>query len=164
LHFCAVSSCVVEIPEELINIVTGVFILLLLHQVRLQYRFAHAARVKRILFVEDHNLFREGMAFLIEWRTGYGCIQADSLTEARRILGDTKDKPICVIVDLDLPEGDSIKLVEQLRELPVLALTNIRSLEGRIRALEAGADEVLSSSAPAEEILRTVKWLIDLGH
>ena len=149
---------------EVINIVTGVLILLLLDQVRLRYRFAEAAQMKRILFVEDHSLFREGMSLLIEWQTGHGCIQADSLAEARRILRDMKDKPICAIVDLDLPDGDGFKLVEHLRELPVLALTDIRSLEGRIRALEAGADEVLSASTSAEEMLGTVKRLIDPCH
>ena len=149
---------------EVINIVTGVLILLLLDQVRLRYRFAEAAQMKRILFVEDHSLFREGMSLLIEWQTGHGCIQADSLAEARRILRDMRDKPICAIVDLDLPDGDGFKLVEHLRELPVLALTDIRSLEGRIRALEAGADEVLSASTSAEEMLGTVKRLIDPCH
>jgi two-component system, NarL family, response regulator DevR len=116
--------------------------------------------VKRILFVEDHSLFREGMAVLIEWRTGHGSIQAGSLAEARRVLRDTKDKPVCAIVDLDLPDGGGIELVEQLRELPVLALFTDRSLERHTKALEAGADEVLSTGVAAEEIVSMVERLM----
>ena len=118
--------------------------------------------MKRILFVEDNNLFREGMALLTEWRTGHGSIHADSLAKAQRILRGTKDKPICAIVDLDLPDGDGIELVKQLREVPVVALTTMRSMEGRrIRALEAGADEVLSTAVPDEVMLGTVERLVD---
>jgi DNA-binding NarL/FixJ family response regulator len=119
--------------------------------------------MKRILFVEDHSLFREGIALLLEWRTGLGSIQAGSLAEARCILRDTKDKPVCAIVDLDLPDGDGIELVEQLRELPVVVLT-LRRLEGCSKALEAGADEVLSTAASAEEIVGVVERLMKPGH
>jgi DNA-binding NarL/FixJ family response regulator len=73
------------------------------------------AKMKRLLLVEDHALFREGLALLLEWRTGLSIVQAGSLAEAERILTDTKDKPACAIVDLDLPDGDGIELFEQLR-------------------------------------------------
>jgi DNA-binding NarL/FixJ family response regulator len=115
--------------------------------------------MKRILIVEDHSLFRGGMAVLIEWRTGLGSIQAGSLAEARRVLRDTNHKPVCAIVDLDLPDGGGVELVEQLRELPVIALT-LRSLDGHSKALEAGADEVLSPAVAAEEIVSTVQRLM----
>jgi DNA-binding NarL/FixJ family response regulator len=61
--------------------------------------------MRRLLLVEDHTLFREGLALLLKWRTGLGIVQAGSLAEAERILTDAKDKPACAIVDLDLPDG-----------------------------------------------------------
>jgi DNA-binding response OmpR family regulator len=76
-------------------------------------------------------------------------------------LSDTKDGPACAIVDLDLPDEDGIDLLEQLRGLPMLALTNGRSLERHARALEAGADEVLSKAESAERIADVVGRLID---
>jgi DNA-binding NarL/FixJ family response regulator len=119
------------------------------------------AKMRRLLLVEDHTLFREGLALLLKWRTGLGIVQAGSLAEAERILTDAKDKPACAIVDLDLPDGDGIELFEQLRGLPVLALTGDRSLQYRARrALEAGADEVLSVSESAERIAGAVGRLV----
>ena len=116
--------------------------------------------MKRLFLVVDHALFREGLAILLEWHTGLGSVQAGSLAEAQHILNDTKDKPACAIVDLDLPDGDGIELLEQLRGLPVLALTTNRALERRDRALDAGADEVLAVSESAEEIADAVRRLV----
>ena len=118
------------------------------------------ARMRRLLLVEDQALFREGLALMLERRTGLGSVQAGSLAEAQRILSDTNDKPACVIVDFDLPDEDGIELLEQLRGLPVLALTTGRSLQRRARALEAGADEVLPVAQPAEKIVDAVRRLV----
>ncbi len=117
--------------------------------------------MKRLLLVEDDALFREGLALLLEWRTGLGSVQAGSLAEAQLILSDTKHKPACAIVDLDLPDGDGVDLLEQLRGLPILALTIGRNLERRARALEVGADEVLSKAESAERIADLVRRLVD---
>ena len=95
--------------------------------------------MRRLLLVEDHALFREGLALLLEWSTGLDSVQAGSLAEARRILRDARDKPVCIVVDLDLPDGDGIELLEQLRGLPALALAADRNLQRRAQALEAGA-------------------------
>src|SRR5918993_2125822 len=94
-----------------------------------------------VLIVEDHALFREGLALLLKWRTGLDNVQSGSIAEARRILGDAKEEPVCAVVDLDLPDGDGIDLLERLRGLPVVALVSDRSLERCVRALEAAGGE-----------------------
>jgi len=111
-----------------------------------------------VLIVEDHALFREGLALLLKWRTGLDNIQSGSIDEARRILGDTKEKPVCAVVDLDLPDG--VELLERLRGLPVVALVSDRSLERCVRALEAGADEVLHKGESSEKIQSAVEQLV----
>jgi DNA-binding NarL/FixJ family response regulator len=113
-----------------------------------------------LLLVEDHALFREGVAVWLEWRTGLSCVRAASIAEARRILDDAKEKPLCAIVDLDLPDGDGIELLERLRGLPVVALVSGRSLEPRARALEAGADEVLHTRGSGEKLVEAVEQLV----
>ena len=130
-----------------------------------RWYYAHdrgkTAEMRRLLLVEYHALFRQGLALFLEWRTGLGCIQSGSLAEARRTLSDMKDKPACVIVDLELPDGNGVELIGQLRELPVLALVSSRSSERRIQALEAGVDEVLPRAESAEKIVETVMRLVD---
>jgi DNA-binding NarL/FixJ family response regulator len=116
--------------------------------------------MKWLLLVEDHALFREGLALLLKWRTGLDNIQSASIAEARHILGDAKEEPVCAVVDLDLPDGDGIELLERLRGLPVLALVSDRSLERCVRALEAGADEVLHKGESSEKIQSVVEQLV----
>ena len=117
--------------------------------------------MRRLLLVEDHALFREGLALLLKWHTGLGSVQVGSLAEAQRILRDKENWPACAIIDLDLPDGDGIDLLEQLRELPILALTTGRNLKRRAWALEMGADEVLSKAESAERIADVVGRLVD---
>ena len=111
-----------------------------------------------VLIVEDHALFREGLALLLKWRTGLDNVQSGSIDEARRILGDAKEKPVCAVVDLDLPDG--VELLERLRGLPVVALVSDRSLERCVRALEAGADEVLHKGESSEKIQSAVEEFV----
>jgi DNA-binding NarL/FixJ family response regulator len=111
-----------------------------------------------VLIVEDHALFREGLALLLKWRTGLDNIQSGSIDEAWRILGDAKEEPVCAVVDLDLPEG--VELLERLRRLPVVALVSDRSLERCVRALEAGADEVLDKGESSEKIQSAVEQFV----
>jgi len=111
-----------------------------------------------VLIVEDHALFREGLALLLKWRTGLDNVQSGSIAEAQRILGDAKEEPVCAVVDLDLPDG--VELLERLRGLPVVALVSDRSLERCVRALEAGADEVMHKGESSEKIQSAVEQFV----
>jgi DNA-binding NarL/FixJ family response regulator len=120
--------------------------------------------VKRVLLVEDHALFRESLALLLEWRLGLESIEAGSLAEGRRALSAVKGAADVAIIDLDLPDGDGSELIERLHEsepeVPILAFTADRSLPRRARALEAGADEVLAKMAPVEQIIGAAQQLV----
>lgn len=117
--------------------------------------------MKRLLLVEDHALFREGLALLLEGRLNLESVQAESLAEGRRVLSAMEGVADFAIIDLDLPDGDGTELIEQLHEIgpgvPVLALTAGRSLAKRARALGAGADEVLTKATPGEQIIDAVE-------
>ena len=121
--------------------------------------------MKRALLVEDHHLFREVLAIVLEEETDLKRnAQAGSLAEARRVLGCLSGEIDLVIVDLDLPDGDGISLIENICEtetdVPVLALVTGRSLERRALALRAGAREVLSTASSCEKIVGAVKQLV----
>jgi DNA-binding NarL/FixJ family response regulator len=116
--------------------------------------------MERLLLVEHRRLFGEGVALLLEWRTGLGCVRARSLAEARSILEGTPRKPACVVVDLDLPEGEGQEVLEGLEGLPVVALIGGRNLKRQAEAMELGADEVLDTRGPGEEIASAVERLV----
>ena len=116
---------------------------------------------KRLLLVEGHPLFREGLALLLEWRTGFESIHAGSLAEARRVLNDPLGKIDLAIIDLELSDG--VSLVEELREvepdIPVLALISDQRLERHARTLRVKVDEVLSTTTDTEELIGVVERL-----
>ena len=115
---------------------------------------------ERLLLVEQNRLFREGLALLLEWETGLSSVCAGSLIEARCVLEDANEMPVCVIVDLDLPDGYGTELLTHLNGLPTLALINGESLERKAEAIGLGADEVVSIKGPPEEIIAAVERLI----
>jgi DNA-binding NarL/FixJ family response regulator len=120
-------------------------------------------KVKQVLLIEDHTLFREGLALLLEWRLGLESIEAGSLAEGRRVLGAAKGMADLVIIDLDLPDGDGLELIEDLSskapQIMILVLSASLELGRFARAIEAGAGGVLHKSTPIKEIIEAVRRL-----
>src|SRR5215203_7547047 len=98
--------------------------------------------VKRVLLIEDHALFRQGLALLLNWELGLESIDAGSLAEGHRVLGAAKGMADLAIIELDLPDGDGSELIERLHQtepgVPIVAFTADRSLARHARALEVG--------------------------
>ena len=120
--------------------------------------------MKRLLLVHNDALFREGLALLLEWQMDLHSLQAGSVAEAHRILGEPHhDQVRLAIVDIDLPNEDGIELIKELCELEndcqVLALTTTRSSQKHIRALQAGAEELLTIGESIEELAGAVRRL-----
>jgi DNA-binding NarL/FixJ family response regulator len=116
--------------------------------------------MERLLLVEHNLLFRDGLALLLKWRTGLSSVFARSLAEAKGILDDENQKPACVIVDLDLPDGDGTELLKELNGLPVVALIRSCSPERRGEAVKAGVAEVVRTTGPPEKIIVAVERLL----
>jgi DNA-binding response OmpR family regulator len=118
------------------------------------------AQMERLLLVEHNPLFADGLALLFEWRTGLSSVRAGSLAEARAILQEAEQRPACVVVDLDLPEGEGQEVLEELDGVPVVALIGRRNLQRQAEALGLGAEEVLIKTEAAEKIAASVERLI----
>jgi DNA-binding NarL/FixJ family response regulator len=114
-----------------------------------------------ILLVEDHVSFRQALAFMLEREPGFDVVaQVGSVAETRALDGGLLDEVEVAIVDLALPDGDGLDLLEDLSSR-TLALVLSASLEpGRFaRAVEAGASGVLHKSTPINEIVDAVRRL-----
>jgi DNA-binding NarL/FixJ family response regulator len=118
--------------------------------------------MERLLLVEHNPLFGEALATLLAWQTGLSSTHAGSLAKAKGLLEEVNQKkPACIIVDLDLPDGEANELLKDLDGIPVLGLIKGRSLQRRAEAMGLGADEVLRTGS-VEKIAAAVERLI--GH
>lgn len=122
----------------------------------------HGGRTKRVLLVDDHDLFRQVLAVVLERHASLDeNLQADSVAEARAILdGHDDELPALAVVDLDLPDGDVSGLIGELRRrnVPVLAMTQ----NGK-QARSAGsseANEMLTTAASSDDILGAARRLV----
>jgi DNA-binding response OmpR family regulator len=114
-----------------------------------------------ILLVEPNRLFGDGLALLLEWRMGSRCVRAGSLAEARTILEEAERKPVCAVVDFDLPEGQAAEVLGGLDGVPVLALIERRDVRRQVEAIRLGAKEVLLTREAAEKGAVAVQRLIN---
>ena len=101
---------------------------------------------------------------MFEREPGFKVIeQASTLAEARRLSGESLRNVDVAVVDLGLPDGDGLNLVEDFSSsVPrITTLVLSASLEpGRLaRAVEAGAAGVLHKSTPIKEIVDVVRRL-----
>ena len=117
---------------------------------------------KRVLLVDDHDLFRQVLAVVLERHAGLEeNLQAGSTAEARVVAGEHNgDELTLAIVDLDLPDEDVFDLIGELRGrgVPVLAITANGNLKQSAWASEA--DEVLTTASSSNDILGAARRLI----
>ena len=98
----------------------------------------------KILIIEDEPSLREIMSRALR-EDGYIVENASTYTEAdSKIAGYTYD---CILLDIMLPDGNGLKLLEHLKELRkrdnVIIISARDSLEDKILGLELGADDYL---------------------
>jgi DNA-binding NarL/FixJ family response regulator len=114
----------------------------------------------RILLVDDHASFRQGVAAALEAEPGLDVTGQDgSLAEARAKL----DGYDIAIVDLWLPNGFGGDLIRDLRaanpHAQVLVLSSAEDRAEIARAVESGASGVMHKASELKEVADAVKRL-----
>jgi two-component system, OmpR family, response regulator QseB len=99
----------------------------------------------KILLVEDHAALREMMTGYLATR-GFAIDGASTADEARAALSVASYDAL--ILDLGLPDGDGIELLDEIRvrtggTLPAIIVTARDALDNRVRGLNAGADDYI---------------------
>ncbi len=114
------------------------------------------------MLVEDHASLRQTLALVFDQQPDFEVVaQAGSLDETRRVMhGREADLGI---IDLALPDGEGVELIEDLREanplFAALVLTASLDRAEHARAIEAGAAGVLHKSADVDEIMDATRRL-----
>ena len=113
----------------------------------------------RVVLVDDHTLFRMGLAELLDQR---GSIKVVGVTgnadEARRLLRE--EQPDVLVMDLHMPPLDGLTLFRQLRQegftLPTLMLTVSDAEEDLSNVLRAGARGYLLKDMEPDDVVDAI--------
>jgi len=112
-----------------------------------------------IVLVDDHTLFRKGLAELLERE---GAVKVSAITgnpaEVAELL--RLHHPDVLLLDLNLGGTDGITVMQQLRadgfDLPVLILTVSEAEDDMARALRSGANGYLLKSMEPDEVVDAI--------
>ncbi len=113
-----------------------------------------------VLVIEDNEIVADAMRILFE-SAGYRVSTTGTIAES---LGVVRSDPAdLVLLDLTLPDGDGLTLIEPLKVAgcrTVVALTGHGEPEIRRRCLDAGCTELFVKPVPVRELLaKSAGWL-----
>src|ERR1700682_393762 len=115
---------------------------------------------KKILIVDDDADVRNGMHVRLKanhYDTFFAGDALSSMTEAR------KNEPELIILDLGMPAGDGVAVMERLKSIPALAAIPVIVVSARDvlankeRALKAGAKAYLQKPVDNAELLKVIR-------
>jgi DNA-binding NarL/FixJ family response regulator len=118
------------------------------------------AAAVRVLVVDDHRLFRQGLVALFE-EVGDTMVvgEAGTGTEAVALAVDTE--PDVVLMDIQMPDTNGIEATRQVvaraPSARVVMLTMLEDDNSLFAAMRAGACGYLLKGADKDEVLRTVR-------
>jgi DNA-binding NarL/FixJ family response regulator len=117
----------------------------------------------RVVIVDDHALFREGLASILEAEDDLVVVgQGGSADEAIRL---TKEhNPDLILVDLDMPGGglEAAKVISSdYPQTKIVILTASEEDDHLIAALKTGARAYILKGVAARELLRILRIVVD---
>jgi two-component system KDP operon response regulator KdpE len=95
---------------------------------------------------------------------GYECVEAATGSEAIKAFG--KERPDALILDLGLPDQDGFAVIQAVRAAaltPIIVLSARSDVEGKVKALELGADDYVTKPFDMAELLARLKAALRHG-
>jgi NarL family two-component system response regulator LiaR len=113
-----------------------------------------------VLIVDDHQVVRQGLRFVLEQEEGIEvvgeCADGPSAVQAARTL-----EPAVVLLDLFLPGQDGIAVLAQIKQdrpaTEVLMLTSSHDDQHLLAAIRAGAIAYLPKTAGVDQVVTAVR-------
>ena len=116
----------------------------------------------RLLLVDDHALFREGLEGLLAYQDDFKVVgQAEDAQGALALAQEVR--PDVVLMDVDLPGDDGISATRRIKaavpEATVVMLTAYDDSDRLLQALKAGAQGYLLKNIRSTELLDQLRGL-----
>lgn len=117
----------------------------------------------KLLVVDDHVLFREGLVGLINRQEDLHVVgEAGTVEEAVRLA--LENKPDLVLMDFNLPDGTGLdatrSIIENLPETKIVFLTIYDDDERLISAIRLGAKGYLLKNIPIANLLSALRGML----
>ena len=113
-----------------------------------------------LLLVEDEPVTQMMNTEILK-QNGYSVKLAYTIAEAREII--SKKAPRCIILDIQLPDGNGVDFLREIRktsEVPVLILTSMNTAEDIVHGLKSGSDDYLTKPYDRNVFLASVESLL----
>jgi len=119
---------------------------------------------KRIIIIDDHPLFREGLKSIIERSARYEVVgEAGSGCDGLQLAG--RCKPDIALVDIALPDQSGLELISQiLRSSPhtrVLIVSVHSNIDYIVKAFKSGALGYVVKVSAADKLLEGIEHVIN---
>ena len=115
----------------------------------------------QILIVEDEDSLMESMVSYLELE-GFRCEQASSYHAGLCTLD--KHDYLCMLIDLNLPDGDGLELVrlakQNQNDSGIIIISARSALEERVKGLELGADDYLVKPFHLSELVARIHSVV----
>lgn len=120
-----------------------------------------------ILLIDDHPLFRSGIAAVVaELAASIQCTEASSCEEALRVIGGGAQFEL-ILLDLNLPGMDGLTGLAKLREAtpdtPIVMLSATENTAKIKQAISAGAMGYIPKSSGRDIILNALRLVLSGG-
>ena len=123
-------------------------------------------RLYNCLIVEDSAMMRQLLTVALSRIQGLNIIEADDGMEGLKRLAEQGFD--IVIVDINMPVLDGLKLVKRIRsddrhcDTPIIIVTTEGSEEDKQRARHLGVDVYLTKPVHSQDIIAKVKELLNI--
>jgi DNA-binding NarL/FixJ family response regulator len=116
----------------------------------------------RLLLVDDHALFREGLSSLLSYQDDF--IVVGEAEDAESALNQARAlKPDIVLMDVELPGEDGVAATQRLKmempEVSIVMLTVHDDSQTLFEAIKAGAQGYLVKNVRSRELLEQLRGL-----
>ncbi len=114
----------------------------------------------RVLLVDDHTLFRQGLRQICEIKGGFDVVgEAENGREAVRLAAELK--PEVILMDISMPVLDGIQAITQIMEKEletrIIVLTMYQQDHYVFDAIKAGASGYLLKNVDAQVLVEAVR-------
>lgn len=118
------------------------------------------------LIIDDHAVVREGVAKSLELSARFIIYHSASVNEGRAFIAH--HNPALIVVDINLPDGNGLELVQWVRSLSPSTAIVVLSLNEEdafvVSAMKAGASAYVNKSEPLSILMAHIDLALKAPH